>query len=120
MRLEDDRSDGRICSSRGLASPPYPRRIGEVDDLGIHAPLGYVQLDARASELLFQILTEREEKSSIALATNLPFSEWRQVVPALRLVGAIVDRVTFNAHIIETGTESYRLRTTKARGRRKS
>jgi len=82
--------------------------------------LGYVALDARGSELLFQILTEREERSSIALATNLPFSEWGQVVPDPRLVGAIVDRVTFNAHIIETGTDSYRLRSTKARGRRKS
>ena len=82
--------------------------------------LGYVKLDARGSELLFQILTEREEKSSIALATNLPFSEWGQVVPDPRLVGAIVDRVTFNAHIIETGTESYRLRTTKTKRRPKN
>jgi DNA replication protein DnaC len=82
--------------------------------------LGYVCLDARGSELLFQILTEREEKSAVALASNLPFSEWGQVVPDPRLVAAIVDRVTFNAHIIETGTDSYRLRTTKARARRKS
>jgi len=49
----------------------------------------------------------------------LPY-EWGQVVPDPRLVGAIVDRVTFNAHIIETGTESYRLRTTKAKHRPKS
>ena len=42
------------------------------------------------------------------------------MVPDPRLVAAIVDRVTFNAHIIETGTDSYRLRTTKARARRKS
>lgn len=79
--------------------------------------LGYVQLDARGSELLFQILTEREEKASIALASNLPFSEWGQVIPDPRLVAAIVDRVTFKAHIIETGTESYRLRMTKNRPR---
>ncbi len=65
---------------------------------------------------MFQILAEREEKSSIALASNLPFSEWGGVVPDPRLVAAIVDRVTFNAHIIETGTESYRLRTTNAKG----
>lgn len=82
--------------------------------------LGYVQLDARGSELLFQILTEREEKASVAVASNLPFSEWGSVIPDPRLVAAIVDRVTFNAHIIETGTESYRLRTTKTRSRRKS
>jgi DNA replication protein DnaC len=89
-------------------------RYGRLDLLCLDE-LGYVKLDARGSELLFQILTEREEKSSVALATNLPFSEWGQVVPDPRLVGAIVGRVTFNAHIIETGTESYRLRTTKAR-----
>jgi len=68
--------------------------------------------------LLFQILTEREEKASVAVATNLPFSEWGQVIPDPRLVAAIVDRVTFKAHIIETGKDSYRLRTTKTRARR--
>ena len=56
----------------------------------------------------------------IAIATNLPFSEWGTVFPDPRLVAAIVDRVTFNAHILETGTQSYRLRTSKttARGKR--
>ncbi len=89
-------------------------RYGRLDLLCLDE-LGYVQLDTRGAELLFQILTEREEKSSIALASNLPFSEWGQVVPDARLVAAIVDRVTFNAHIIETGTESYRLRSTRQR-----
>ena len=89
-------------------------RYGRLDLLCLDE-LGYVQLDTRGSELLFQILTEREEKSSIALASNLPFSEWGQVIPDPRLVAAIVDRVTFNAHIIETGTQSYRLRSTRQR-----
>jgi hypothetical protein len=80
----------------------------------------HVQLDARGSELLFQILTEREEKASIAPASNLPFSEWGGVIPDPRLVAAIVDRVTFNAHIIETGTESFRLRSTRARRAKKA
>jgi hypothetical protein len=43
-----------------------------------------------------------------------PFSEWGSIIPDPRLVAAIVDRLTFHAHIIETGTESYRLRTTRA------
>ena len=77
--------------------------------------LGYVQLDTKGSELLFQILTEREERASVALASNLPFSEWGSVIGDPRLVAAIVDRVTFHAHIIETGTNSYRLRTTRTR-----
>jgi DNA replication protein DnaC len=77
--------------------------------------LGYVALDSRGAELLFQIITEREERASIAIASNLPFSEWGQVVTDPRLVAAIVDRVTFGAHIIETGSDSYRLRATRAK-----
>ena len=80
--------------------------------------LGYVQIDPRGAELLFQIITEREERASIAIATNLPFSEWGTVFPDPRLVAAIVDRVTFNAHVLQTGTQSYRLRTSKTTNRR--
>jgi DNA replication protein DnaC len=92
-------------------------RYGRVDLLCLDE-LGYVKLDTRGSELLFQILTEREEKASVAVASNLPFSEWGGIIGDPRLVAAIVDRLTFNAHIIETGTESYRLRTTRERSRR--
>ena len=81
--------------------------------------VGYVQTDPRGAELLFQIITEREERASIAVATNLPFSEWGTVFPDPRLVAAIVDRVTFNAHILQTGTQSYRLRTSKTSSRGK-
>ena len=78
-------------------------RYGRLDLLCLDE-LGYVQIDPRGAELLFQIITEREERASIAIATNLPFSEWGSVFPDPRLVAAIVDRVTFNAHILETGT----------------
>ena len=78
-----------------------------------------MQLDARGAELLFQIITEREEKASIAVASNLPFSEWGNVIADTRLVAAIIDRLTFHAHIIETGTDSYRLRSTRTSRRRK-
>ena len=87
-------------------------RYGRLDLLCLDE-LGYVQLDARGAELLFQIVTEREEKASIATASNLPFSEWGSVIPDPRLVAAIVDRITFHAHIIETGTDSYRLKATR-------
>ncbi len=91
-------------------------RYGRLDLLCLDE-LGYVALDARGAELLFQIPTEREEKASVAVASNLPFSEWGQVITDPRLVAAIVDRVTFNAHILQTGTDSYRLRTTTKRRR---
>jgi len=93
-------------------------RYGRLDLLLLDE-LGYVQIDPRGAELLFQIITEREERASIAIATNLPFSEWGTVFPDPRLVAAIVDRVTFNAHILETGTKSYRLRTSKTATQRK-
>ena len=89
-------------------------RYGRLDLLLLDE-LGYVAFDARGAELLFQILTEREERASIAIASNLPFSEWGQVVADARLVAAIVDRVTFGAHIVETGSDSYRLRATRAK-----
>jgi len=91
-------------------------RYGRLDLLLLDE-LGYVQLDPRGAELLFQIITEREERASVAIGTNLPFSEWGTVFPDPRLVAAIVDRVTFNAHILETGTQSYRLRTSKTTSR---
>ena len=93
-------------------------RYGRLDLLCLDE-LGYVKIDPRGAELLFQIITEREERASIAIATNLPFSEWGAVFPDPRLVTAIVDRVTFNAHILETGTQSYRLRTSKTSRARK-
>jgi DNA replication protein DnaC len=93
-------------------------RYGRLDLLLLDE-LGYVQIDPRGAELVFQIITEREERASIALASNLPFSEWGSVFPDPRLVAAIVDRITFNAHILETGTDSYRLRTSKTTSRRK-
>lgn len=75
--------------------------------------LGYLHLDARGAELLFQIVTEREERAAIAVASNSPFSEWGTVFTDPRLAAAVVDRITYRAHIIETGTNSYRLAQTK-------
>lgn len=77
--------------------------------------MGYVELDKHGAELLFQIFTEREERHSIAIASNAPFSEWNKTFRDKRLCSAIVDRLTFEAHIIETGTDSYRLAQTRAR-----
>jgi DNA replication protein DnaC len=71
--------------------------------------LGYLQLDRRGAELLFQVLTEREERSAIAIASNEPFSSWTKTFTDPRLCAAIVDRLTFAGQIIETGSTSYRL-----------
>src|SRR5213596_2532915 len=83
-------------------------RYGRVDLLCLDE-LGYVELDRRGAELLFQVLTEREERSAIAIASNEPFSGWTKTFTDPRLCAAIVDRLTFDGQIIETGTTSYRL-----------
>ena len=89
-------------------------RYGRVDLLCIDE-LGYMELDKRGAELLFQVLTEREETASVAIASNESFSGWTKTFTDPRLCAAIVDRLTFGGNIIETGTDSYRLRTTQAR-----
>ena len=87
-------------------------RYGRLDLLCLDE-LGYVRLDPRGAELLFQVITERDERASIAVASNLPFSEWTSIFPDGRLAAAVVDRLTYRAHVIETGSASYRLRATE-------
>jgi len=89
-------------------------RYGRIDLLCLDE-LGYLELDRRGAELLFQVFTEREERASIAIASNAAFSEWTATFTDPRLCAAIVDRLTFDAHIIQTGTGSYRLRTARTR-----
>ena len=81
--------------------------------------VGYVPLAEVGAEFLFQVIADRAEKAAVILTTNLPFSEWTQVIPNARLCKALLDRITDRAHIIETGTESFRFRRTleKRRGK---
>jgi DNA replication protein DnaC len=94
-------------------------RYGRIDLLCLDE-LGYLSLDRRVAELLFQVLTEREERASVAIATNEPFSSWPNTFTDPRLCAAIVDRLTFDGHIIETGSTSYRLAHTRARQAKQS
>jgi DNA replication protein DnaC len=89
-------------------------RYGRVDLICVDE-LGYMELDRRGAELLFQVLTEREEKNSVAIASNDSFGPWTKTFTDPRLCAAIVDRLTFGGNIIETGTDSYRLAHAKAK-----
>jgi DNA replication protein DnaC len=72
--------------------------------------LGYLALPEGAAELVFQVISERNERGSLIVTTNLTFGEWTKVFPDPRLAKAVVDRITHRAHIIDTGTESWRFR----------
>lgn len=77
--------------------------------------LGYVPLADVGAELMFQVIADRAEKAALIVTTNLPFSEWGQVLPNPRLCKAVLDRVTDRAHILESGDTSYRFRRTLAK-----
>ena len=87
-------------------------------DLIILDEVGYVPFAAVGAELLFQVISERAERATLILTTTLPFSEWTQVFPRARLCKALLDRVTDRAHIIETGTDSYRFKRTVEKKKR--
>lgn len=76
--------------------------------------MAYVAMPEAAAEYLFQIISGRAERASVIVTTNLPFSEWTTMFPNARLCKAMLDRLTDQAHIIETGNESHRFRRTLA------
>ena len=77
--------------------------------------MAYVAMPESAAELLFQVIAGRAERAAVIITTNLPFSEWTTMFPNARLCKAMLDRLTDQAHIIETGKESYRFRRTLAK-----
>ena len=87
-------------------------------DLIVLDEVGYVPLADVGAEFLFQVISERAERAALIVTTNLPFSEWTTVFSNPRLCKALLDRITDRAHIIETGTESFRFRRTME-GRKK-
>lgn len=88
-------------------------------ELVILDELGYLPLSRADADMLFRIIADRSERGSILVTTNLPFGEWTSVFPDARLCRAVVDRLTFKAEIIDTGTESERFRQSLKRGRQR-
>ena len=70
----------------------------------------FVPLSRTAAELLFEVFSERYERGSIMVTTNLTFDEWTEVSGSERLTGALLDRPTHHVHILEMNGDSYRLR----------
>ncbi len=72
--------------------------------------LGFVPLSRTGAELLFEVFSQRYERGSTMVTTNLPFDEWTEVFGSERLTGALLDRLTHHVHILEMNGESYRLK----------
>ena len=71
--------------------------------------LGFVPLSKTGAELLFEVFSQRYERGSTLVTTNLPFDEWTEVFGSERLTGALLDRLTHHVNILEMNGESYRL-----------
>jgi DNA replication protein DnaC len=84
-------------------------------DLLILDELGYVPATKVGAELLFDVVSDAYERTSVMVTTNLPFESWTEVLGSERLTGAMLDRLTHRCKIIEAKGESYRLRDAKAR-----
>jgi len=72
--------------------------------------IGYLSYDARAADLLYQVVSRRYEQKSVVLTTNLAFKHWDSVFPNAGCAVALVDRLTHHAEIIAIEGESYRRR----------
>jgi DNA replication protein DnaC len=80
--------------------------------------LGYVPLSPTGAELLFEVFSQRYERGSVFVTSNLPFEEWTSIFGSERLTGALLDRLTHHVHILEMNGESYRLKQSKSRRRK--
>ena len=102
--LMEARDDRRLLNlQRQLARPVNLLIIDE---------LGFVPLSTtvNSAELLFEVFSQRYERGSILVTTNLPFDEWTEVFGSERLTGALLDRLTHHVHILEMNGDSYRLK----------
>ena len=115
----------RYFSAEGLATAiveakaqsVYGKLQRQLDrtDVVVVDELGYVSLGRESAQALFHFFSERHERRSVIVTTNLEFGKWTEVFGDERLTGALLDRLTHKAHIFLATGESYRFRESQKR-----
>ncbi len=99
-----------IAAKKAATLERHYRSYDRIDLLLIDE-LGYVPFEREATDLLFQLISQRYERRSIALTTNLPFEKWTQVFPDEMAATAVIDRLVHHGSVFAFAGESHRLRT---------
>lgn len=81
--------------------------------------IGYLSYDARAADLLFEVITRRYQRAATLVTTNKPFAEWHEIFPNAASVVTLIDRLTHQAEILQIEGESYRLKESRERNDKK-
>ncbi len=103
----------KLIETRDERLPRTLRKHLSSARLPIGGELGYALLTAHSADLVFEMLSRRYEHSNTRITYNLPIDEWLSVFGSERLTGALSDRQTHHAHVLDMIDESFRLTTTK-------
>ena len=103
-----------LCEARDNYRLGKLERALDQTHLLILDELSYLSFNRHQSELLFKVISDRSERGSTIVTTNLPFSRWTELFENTTMVAALIDRLTFRSHVLDMNGESYRLKTALA------
>jgi DNA replication protein DnaC len=86
----------------------------QLPDLLVCDEIGYLPLGIQGSNLFFQVISQRHEKKSTMITTNLPFADWGNIFDSTTVATAIADRLVYNSQVLILEGSSYRKRAKKA------
>lgn len=101
-----------LCEAKDNYKLGKLERSIEKADLLILDELSYLSFNRHQSELLFKVISDRSERGSVIVTTNLEFSRWTELFENTTMVAALIDRLTFKSHVLDMNGDSYRLKST--------